>query len=64
MDRAHALEARVTPSADGAPYLRVFADKALVWEGALPASLTTDLNGPAGVRSDNGDYVFRLSTGR
>ncbi len=60
--RAHALEARVRPAGNGAAYLTVFADKAIVWEGALPASLVGSLNGPAGVRSDNGDYVFRLST--
>lgn len=61
---AHALEARVRPVADGTDRLTVFADKTIVWQGALPAALVAGLDGPAGVRSDNGDYVFRLSTGR
>jgi len=62
--KSHALEARVRPAGNGAAYLAVFADRVMVWEGALPAQLVANLSGPAGVRSDNGDYVFRLSTGR
>ena len=62
--RPHALEARVRPTADGADALTVFADKTVVWQGTLPTALVAGLDGPAGVRSDNGDYVFRLSTGR
>jgi hypothetical protein len=62
--RAHALEARVRPIAGGAVDLTVFADKGVVWDGQLPAALVANLSGPAGVRSDNGDYVFRLSTGQ
>jgi hypothetical protein len=59
---AHVLEARVRPSSTGAA-LTVFADGTPVWQGTLPAALTAGLNGPAGVRSDDGNYVFRLSTG-
>jgi hypothetical protein len=63
LTRSHALEARVLPAADGGADLTVFADKVVVWQGELPAALVANLSGPAGVRSDNGDYAFRLSTG-
>jgi hypothetical protein len=60
----HVLEARVRPVAGNADVLTVFADGTVAWQGTLPAALVAGLNGPAGVRSDDGSYVFRLSTGR
>jgi hypothetical protein len=59
----HVIEARVRSSLSGAK-LTVLADKAVVYQGTLPAATTAGLNGPAGVRSDDGDYTLRLSTGR
>lgn len=41
--------------------LRVDADGVRAWEGALPPEADA-LSGPAGVRSDNGAFVFELST--
>ncbi|MDX6650423.1 MAG: hypothetical protein QOJ97_2374, partial [Solirubrobacteraceae bacterium] len=40
---------------------RVYADGAVVYAGRLSAALSGGLDGPIGVRSDNGDYVFALS---
>jgi hypothetical protein len=53
----HRLRARI----DG-DVLRVYADGAPVWEGKLPAEAFA-IEGPAGVRSDNGafDFALRLS---
>jgi hypothetical protein len=62
--RTHTLEATVRPVGSGAVYLRVLADRGIVWEGALPAVLVAEVRGSVGVRSDMGDYAFRLSTGR
>jgi len=40
--------------------LRVTADGVLAWEGALPSSAFA-FDGPVGVRSDNGVFVFEIS---
>lgn len=39
--------------------LRVFADSAVAWEGTLPAE-STRFDGPAGLRSDNGEFDFEV----
>lgn len=39
--------------------LRVFADGVLAWEGTLPAEALS-FDGPAGIRSDNGEFDFEL----
>ncbi len=39
--------------------LRVFADGVLAWEGTLPTEALT-FDGPAGIRSDNGEFDFEL----
>jgi hypothetical protein len=43
--------------------LRVSADGALAWRGRLPAVAFT-IDGPAGVRTDNGDFDFELRVPR
>jgi hypothetical protein len=53
----HRLRARI----DGET-LRVYADGAPVWEGKLPAAAFA-IDGPAGVRSDNGAFDFALRLG-
>ncbi len=50
----HVLRAEI-----GAGSLRVEADGAVVWEGALPPG-ALDFDGPAGMRSDNGVFDFDL----
>jgi hypothetical protein len=62
--RVHTLEARTRRLADGSLILAVYTDGKLLRRMTLPASLTAGLAGPVGVRSDNGDYLFRLSTRR
>ena len=41
--------------------LTVRADGQVLWQGHMPAHLMAGLMGPAGVRSDNGVFRFRLS---
>jgi hypothetical protein len=62
--RLHTLEARTRRAAGGALVLAVYADGSLARRLTLPAELAAGLEGPIGVRSDNGDYVFRLSARR
>jgi hypothetical protein len=60
----HVLEARTRRAADGALIVSVFADGALWHRQDVSAALAAGLEGPAGVRSDNGSYAFRLATRR
>jgi hypothetical protein len=41
--------------------LRVVADGNTVWEGVLPADALA-FDGPAGIRSDNGEFEFELAS--
>jgi hypothetical protein len=59
--RTHVLRAYTRREANGSLTLRVYADGAVVYAGRLSAALSGGLDGPIGVRSDNGDYVFALS---
>ena len=43
--------------------LRVIADGETVWEGVLPAEALA-FDGPPGIRSDNGEFEFELSSER
>ena len=54
----HALRAEI-----GAGSLRVEADGDVVWEGELPPA-ALELDGPAGMRSDNGVFDFELRVAR
>jgi hypothetical protein len=62
--RVHTLEARTRRAAGGSLVLAIYTDGKLLRRMTLPAPLTAGLDGPVGVRSDNGDYLFRLSTRR
>jgi hypothetical protein len=62
--RLHTLEARTRPAAGGALVLAVYTDGRLARRLTLPTELAAGLDGPVGVRSDNGDYLFRLSARR
>jgi hypothetical protein len=57
------LKVRTLRNADGSVTLLVFIDDVPLTQQTLPADTAAALNGPIGVRSDNGDYVFRLSAG-
>jgi hypothetical protein len=61
--RQHLLEARTRRAANGSLVLTIYTDARLLRRMTLPAGATAGLAGPIGVRSDNGDYVFRLSAG-
>ena len=61
---AHRLEAHTRRTANGALALRVYTDGTLLRRFRLSHSLTAGLNGPIGIRSDNGDYLFRLKSAR
>jgi hypothetical protein len=57
----HVLEADTRRTADGSLVLAVYADSKLVRKLTLAAALTAGLDGPIGIRSDNGRYRFALS---
>jgi hypothetical protein len=61
--RTHVLEARTRREPDGTLALTVLSDGTPVYDEPLPASLTTDLDGPIGIRSDNGRYTFAVTAG-
>ena len=64
-DRAlHTLEAQTRRLAGGALSLAIYADGDLVQRLTIPADLAAGLEGPVGVRSDNGHYLFRLAARR
>lgn len=58
---AHRLEARTRAHGDGSLGLTVVADGKTVVSRRIPAVQAVGLDGPIGVRSDNGGYRFRLS---
>ena len=58
--RSHVLEAHTRRATNGTLALTVYTDGALLRRLSLSADLTAGLDGPIGVRSDNGDYRFRL----
>lgn len=60
----HTLEVRTRRVADGGLVVAVYADARLARRVTLGPELASGLEGPVGVRSDNGDYLFRLSTRR
>lgn len=60
----HVLEARIRPAADNAMALSIRTDGALLRRETLPAALVAGLDGPAGLRSDNGSYRLRITTRR
>lgn len=60
----HVLEANTQLASDGSLVLTVSADGKLARKLTLPAGVAGGLNGPVGVRSDNGHYRFRLSIPR
>lgn len=57
----HVLEARTRRGADGSLVVSVFTDGALLRRQVLAPGLVAGLEGPVGVRSDNGAYDFRLA---
>jgi hypothetical protein len=59
----HNLRVDTAQTATGALKLSVYADYKLIRRLTVPASLAAGLDGPIGVRSDNGHYVFRLYAG-
>jgi hypothetical protein len=58
----HELLVQTSRIAGGALAMSVFTNGALLRALTLPANLTAGLEGPIGIRSDNGDYVFGLAT--
>lgn len=58
----HRLEADTRRITNGSLVLAVYADGGLVRRLTLPPSIAAALDGPIGVRSDNGQYRFTLST--
>lgn len=57
----HLLEADTSPQPDGSLELTVYADSQMVSQLTLTPSQVAGLDGPIGIRSDNGRYRFMLS---
>jgi hypothetical protein len=57
---AHQLEVQMRRDTSGAIGLTILADGETLGDVALTAAQSAGLDGPIGVRSDNGDYLFRL----
>jgi hypothetical protein len=57
----HVLEARTGRRADGSLALTVLTDGAVWDREVLAPALVAGLEGPVGLRSDNGAYAFRLA---
>lgn len=58
---AHLLEVRTRRLATGGLGVSVFTDGTLLRRLGIPAALSAGVDGPIGVRSDNGHYLFQLS---
>lgn len=58
--KPHTLEAEVTKPDAAAFELVVKADGKVVWQGKIEAKLLDDIDGPAGFRSDNCAFTFKL----
>jgi len=61
--RAHVLEAHTRRTPDGTLALTVLADGTTIYDERIPGGLAADLDGPIGIRSDNGRYIFALNAG-
>ena len=57
--KAHRLGASVTET-DGRYTCAVTIDGRRVWSGKIDAKHISDIKGPAGIRSDNGSFIFKL----
>jgi hypothetical protein len=58
--KPHTLEANVAKRAADRYELTVRADGKIVWQGPIEAKLLDDIDGPAGLRTDNGVFTFKL----
>ncbi len=58
----HRLQVETRRNANGALTMAILHDGSPLPKLHVSAALSTGLRGPIGVRSDNGDYVFRLSS--
>ena len=60
--KPHTLEAEVSKPSAKAYELVVKADGIVVWQGPIDAALLDDIDGPAGLRTDNGVFTFKFYT--
>ena len=61
--KGHRLRAELSPNSRSGYDLLVYVDGAEVWDGRISHSLLHDIDGPAGIRTDNGSFIFKLYTG-
>jgi hypothetical protein len=62
--QTHTLQADLYANGSQGTDLVVFIDGQEVWRGAIHDDLLRDIDGPAGLRTDNGSFIFKLLTGR
>ena len=62
--RSHILEADLFPVGEKGYDLHIYIDGKQVWQNTIPQSLLQGIDGHAGIRTDNGSFIFKLFTGR
>ena len=61
--KGHRLRAELYPKGRSGYELFVYADGKRVWDGIIPHRMLRDIDGPAGLRSDNGSFIFKFFAG-
>ena len=62
--RTHTMQADLNARGSNGYDLAIHVDDREVWRGTIPHALLHDIDGPAGLRTDNGSFIFRFYTGR
>lgn len=62
-EKGHRLRAELVPKGRAGYDLFVYVDGKEVWNGRIAHRLLRNIDGPAGIRSDNGSFIFKLFTG-
>lgn len=62
-NKGHRLRAELVPEGPAGYKLLVYVDGKEVWNGLINHRLLRGIDGPAGLRSDNGSFIFKFFTG-
>lgn len=62
-NKGHRLRAELVPEGRAGYKLLVYVDGKEVWNGLISHRLLRGIDGPAGLRTDNGSFIFKFSSG-
>jgi len=62
-NKTHRLHAKLFQRGSAGYDLFVYVDGKEVWNGSIAYSMLRNIDGPAGLRSDNGSFIFKFFTG-